>query len=176
MARSRRSISFKKREEADEIFAFPLYYNPATFQQKNSVVMVEYQDDDQVLIIAGNLPGMTNYYENHSFDGDEKRIAQHELANELLDNCLEFLSEYDPETSTSKANSGNRSMNDIHVTVDEDQRDEVVNDMWKVLLYLRRKHIEFLDEWEPQDYFRLPSLDDEVLRINHGTDLPDRDI
>lgn len=56
---SQSSISFRKRNDVDEIYTFQYQVRGATLSIENSVVMVEYQDDDTVLIIAGNLPDLT---------------------------------------------------------------------------------------------------------------------
>lgn len=83
---------------------------------------------------------------------------------------MERLSEYDPETSYSKANSGNRSMRDIYVEVSEEKRDEVVMQMGKVLSWLKDRHIEFMENHRPDDFRELPALEDEVLRISKRFD------
>jgi len=44
MSSSKSSISYRHREDADETFVFPIEHKQATFQTKNTVVMVESQD------------------------------------------------------------------------------------------------------------------------------------
>lgn len=172
MSRSRRSISFKKRQEADEVYVYPLHERSATLHTMNSTVMVDYQDDGTVLVIAGKIPGMIQYYDNYnSVDEDEEKRREHEFSHELLDEALDFLSEYDPQTSSSKSNSGNRSMNDIYVRVREDERDEVVMRMWKLLNYMKDEYIDFLKEHDPGNYVDHPSLEDEVVRITKQSEL-----
>lgn len=173
MARSRRSISSKRKDEADETYVFPYLHNNATFATKNSMVIVEYKDDGNVLIIAGKIPGMIRYYENYPFNGDEQKIREHEFSRELLDEALDFLSEYDPQTSSSKTNQGNKDMRDIYVEVSAEKRDEVVMKMWNVLNYLKDRHIEFLKEWKPEDYQEHPSLEDEIISISKQSEMGD---
>jgi hypothetical protein len=59
---SQQSISFRKRNDVDEIYTFPYQVRDSTLSIDNSVVMVEYQDDNQALIITGNLPGLNRYF------------------------------------------------------------------------------------------------------------------
>ena len=118
-----RSISFRKREEVDEIYTLPVGVDDATLQIRTSVVMVESQDDGEVLVIAGNLPGMGGYFDNYpDVDGAEKERRQ-TFAQETLPVAKSYLEEYDVQESTSKSNSGNRQLKDLYVTVDEEQRE-----------------------------------------------------
>lgn len=167
MPSSKSSISFRHREDADEIFVFPIEHNQATFQTENAVVMVEYQDDGTVLIIAGQIPGMNQYYENYDFDGDPEREAQHDLARSLLPEAEAFLSEYDPQTDYSRSNSGNKHMQDIYVEVNEEDRDAVVMKMWQLLNYLKRKYEEESDD----EIVRHPSLEDEIVELTRKSEL-----
>jgi hypothetical protein len=171
MPSSKSSISFRHREDADEIFVFPIEHKQATFQTKNAVVMVEYQDDETVLVIAGKLPGMNRYYENYDFDGDPEKEAQHDLAHELLEEAEEFLSEYDPQTDYSGSRSGNRNMQDIYVTVPEEERDTVVMKMWQLLNYLKIRYIEFVEEKSDDAYVSYPSLEDEIVDLTTKSEL-----
>lgn len=164
------SISFKQRDEADEVYVFPVFQDSATLNTKNSTVMVEYLDEDRVRVIAGNIPGMIRYYVNYPDEDDDQKQRERDFSENLLKKALERLSEYDPETDYSKANSGNKSMNDIFVEVDEEKRDEVVMEMWKVLNWLRDEHIEFVQEHRPDDLRELPALEEEVLRISKRFD------
>lgn len=172
---STHSISFNKRDEVDEIYTFPIKVTQPTFQVKNSVVMVDHQDDDEVLIIAGNLPGMTGYYKNYPdvIERDSEKQKEHDLAQTLLEEAEAFLSEYEPRTSSSSSNQGNRSMNDIYVTVDEEKRDEVVMMMWKMLNHLRNRHLEFLRSKEEEEYYEYPQLEEEILGITMKSDIGD---
>lgn len=160
------SISFKKRNEADEVYVFPLYEESATLNTRNSTVMVEYIEDEKVRVIAGSIPGMIRYYVNYPDEDDDQKQREQEFSHELLEEALDCLSEYDPETDYSEANSGNKTMEDIYVEVSEEKRDEVVMQMWKVLSYLKRKHLEFLEETRPDDFRELPPLEDEIVRIS----------
>jgi hypothetical protein len=163
------SISFKKRDEADEVYVFPVYQKSATLNTKNTTVMVEYLDGGRVRVIAGNIPGMIRYYVNFP-DDDEQKQREQEFSEKLLKEALERLSEYDPETSSSETNAGNRSMKDIYVEVSEEKRDEVVMQMWKVLNWLKDEHIEFMEKHRPDDFRELPALEEEVLRISKRFD------
>lgn len=164
------SISFRKRDEADEVYVFPLYEKSATLNTNNSTIMVEYLNEGRVRVIAGNIPGMIRYYVNYPDEDDEQKQREHEFSKELLEEALDRLSEYDPETSYSKSNQGNRSMNDIYVEVSEEKRDEVVMQMWKVLNWLKDEHIAFIEEYRPDDIRELPALEEEVLRISKRFD------
>ncbi|WP_276259710.1 hypothetical protein [Haloglomus litoreum] len=163
---STRSISFRKRDEVDEIYTFPYEVQQSTLQIRNAAVMVEYLDDGDVLIIAANLPGVAGYFDNYpDVEGEDKK-RRHNLSHELVPYAEEHLSEYDPKTSTSKANSGNRAMEDIYVTVAEEQRDEVVMKMWRILNHLKERYIESLQESDESEYYDYPSLEGEVLDIS----------
>jgi len=172
MSRSRSSISFKKRQEADEVYVYPLHENTATLHTTNSTVMVDHQDDGAVLVIAGKIPGMAGYYDNYNnVEEDEEKRRKHEFSRELLDDACNYLSEYDPETSSSKSSSGNRSMNDIYVRVDEDKRDEVVLKMWKLLNYMKEEYHSFLKKHDPDEFVKYPSLEEEVVQITRKSEL-----
>lgn len=171
MASSKSSISFRKRKKADEIFVFPIEHNEATFQTENAVVMVENNGDGTVLVIAGHLPGMNRYYENYDFDGDPEKEAAHELAHRLLEDAMEFLSEYDPQTDYSESNSGNQSMRDIYVEVPAEERDAVVMKMWQLLHYLKTEYTEFLASESSDEHVNYPSLEDEILTLSKDSEL-----
>jgi hypothetical protein len=164
------SISFRKREEADEVYMFPLYENSVTLNTNNSTVMVEYLDKGRVRVIAGDIPGMIRYYVNYPDDDDEQKQREHEFSKELLDEALDRLSEYDPETSYSESNQGNKSMNDIYVEVRKENLDAVVMQLWRVLNWLKDEHIAFMEEHRPDDVRELPALEEEVLRISKRFD------
>lgn len=164
------SISFRKRDEVDEIYTFPYEVRQSTLQIRNSAVMIEYLDDGEVLIIAANLLGVAGYFNNYpDKEGDDKK-RRHELAHELVEYAEDQLSEYDPQTSTSKANSGNRAMRDIYVTVDEKKRDEVVMKMWQILNHMKKRYIKSLQESDEKEYHDYPSLEEEVLDITKRTE------
>jgi hypothetical protein len=160
------SISFRKREDADEVYVFPVYQRSATLNTQTSTVLVEELDEGRVRVIAGNIPGMIRYYINYPDEDDEQKQREHAFSNDLLEEALERLSEYDPETSSSTTNSGNSTLRDIYVEVSAEKRDEVVMQMWKVLNWLKDEHIEFMEEHRPDDIRQLPTLEDEVLRIS----------
>lgn len=164
------SISFRKRKDADEIYTFPYEVNQATLQIRNSVVMVEYQGDGEVLIIAGNLPGMAGYFNNYPGVKGEDKHRRHKFSNKLLENAEEFLEDYDPQRSTSTSNSGNRSMEDLYVTVQEEKQDEVVMKMWKMLNHIRDEYIGFLSDQENEEYHDYPPLEEEILEITKKCD------
>lgn len=167
---SHSNISFRKREDVDEIYTFPYQVNDATLKTDNSVVMVEYQDDGEALIIAGNLPGMTGYYDNYPDVENEEKQRKHEFAQELLDEAKEFVEEYGPETSSSKTHSGNRSLRDLYVKVDREDRDRVVMAMWQMLNYMKQRYIEFLEESEEDEHLDYPSLEKEIVEISKTLD------
>ena len=167
---STRSISFRKRNEVDEIYTFPYDVRQSTLQIRNSAVMVEYLDDGEVLIIAGNLPGVAGYFNNYpDVEGEDKK-RRHKLSHKLVEYAEDFLSEYGPKTSTSKSNSGNRSMEDIYVTVGQEKQDEVVLKMWQMLNHMKERYIESLSESDEEDHHAYPSLEEEVLEITKRTE------
>jgi len=160
---STQSISFRKRNEVDEIYTFPYDVRQSTLQIRNSVVMVEYLDDGEALIIAGNLPGVAGYFNNYpDVEGEDKK-RRHKLSHELVEYAEDFLSEYGPKTSTSKSNSGNRSMEDIYVTVGQEKRNEVVLKMWQMLNHMKERYIESLSKSDEEDHHAYVSLREEVL-------------
>lgn len=171
------NISFKKRDEADEVYLFPVLDDEAIFNTKNSEILIEYQSDGTVLIIAGDIPGMVGYYKNYpdAVEDDEEKKAQYKLARCLLDEALDYLSEYDPETDYAETHSGNKDMRDIYVEVSEEKRDEVVLKMWKMLNYLRDKYIEFVQESDSKKVRDYPSLEDEIVRITQKSELSESD-
>lgn len=172
MSRSSSSISFNKRLEADEVYVYPLHESTATLHTTNSTVMVDHQDDGSVLVIAGKIPGMAGYYDNYdNVDEDEEKRRKHQFSHDLLDDALNFLSEYDPKTSSSKSNSGNKSMEDIYVRVDEEKRDEVVLKMWKLLNFMKDEYHSFLEKHDPDEFVEHPSLEDEVVQITRKSEL-----
>ena len=167
------SISFRKREEVDEIYRFPVKTDLVTFRQKNSTLMIQHKDDGNVLIIAGNIPGMTGYFKNYpeQVENDEEKKRRHEHARRRLETAKEILSDFDPKTSRSTANSGNQSLRDLYVEVDGDRRDDAVLQMWKALNYLKEDYLQYLKEYEPEEYAEFPHLADEVLDITKEHDV-----
>lgn len=168
---SRQSISFRKRNDVDEIYTFPYQVRGSTLSIDNSVVMVEYQDDGQALIIAGNLPGLAGYFNNYpDVEGEEKQ-RQHEFARKLLKQAKTHLKDYEPKESTSTSNSGNRSMEDLYVTVDREERDHVVFKMWQMLNEVKDRCIEFLKESDEDEHLNYPSLQSEIVELSQDLDI-----
>jgi hypothetical protein len=167
------SISSRKRDAADEIYTFPYQVRSSTLSIDNSVVMVEYQDDEQALIIAGNLPGLTGYFDNYpEVEGEEKQ-RRHDFAKTQLERAKNHLDDYDPEESTSKSNSGNRHMQDLYVTVDREERDQVVFKMWQMLNEMKEQYIEFLQESDEEEYLDYPQLQNEIVEVSKRVDIID---
>lgn len=167
---STQSISFRKRKDVDEIYTLPISVDEATLQITTSVVMVEYLDDDEVLIIAGNLPGLSGYFDNYpDVDGAEKQ-RRYEFAQELLPEAKTYLTGYDPQESTSSSNSGNRSMEDLYVEIERAKRDEVVMAMWQMLNWMKDRYIEFLGESDEDVYIAERPLETEVVDISKRLD------
>jgi hypothetical protein len=42
--------------------------------------------------------------------------------------------------------------------------------MWKLLNYLRGEYMDFLQEWDPDDYQDYPPLEEEIIRITRQSD------
>jgi len=168
---SQQSISFRKRNDVDEIYTFPYQVNEATLTIDNAVVMVKYQDDGQVRVIAGNLPGLSSYFNNYpDVDGEEKQ-RQYEFAQQLLEEAKTHIAEYDPKESTSKSNSGNRSMQDLYVTVEKAERDRVVFKMWQMLNEMKERYISFLKDSDEDEHLDYPSLESEIVEVSKDLDI-----
>jgi len=136
--------------------------------------MVEYQDNNQVLIIAGNLPGLAKYFDNYPDVEEEEKQRQHEFAQKQLEQAKTYLAEYDPKESISESNSGNRSMKDLYVTVNREERDQVVFKMWQMLNEMKERYIEFLEESDEEEHLEYPSLRSEIIDISQDIDLNER--
>lgn len=119
----------------------------------------------QRVIIAEAVHHIQNENYPDVVEGDEQKMTQHELARRLLVEVKDRLADYDLKTSSSKSHSGNRSMNDIYVVVDQDLRDEVIMEMWKILNYLRNEYVVFLQEWKPDRYREHPNLEEKIVEI-----------
>lgn len=163
------SKAFRKRDDVDEVYTFQ-YGISSILNIDNSVVMVEYQDD-QVLIIAGYLPGLTGYYNDCPDVGGEEKKRQREFSRELLDEAKTYLQEYNPKEDYSESNQGNRSMSDLYVTVDREERDRVVFKMWQMLNHMKTRYLEFLKESNDEEYLDYPSLQDEIIDISQDIEI-----
>lgn len=171
---SQSSISFRKRNDVDEVYTFRYQVRGSTLSIDNSVVMVEYQDDHEALIIAGNLPGLAWYFNNYpNVEGDEKQ-QKYEFSREQLEHAKTHLEGYGPKESTSQANSGNRHMEDLYVTVDREERDQVVFKMWQMLSEMKERYIEFLEASDDEEHLDYPSLQREIINISQDIDLGKR--
>lgn len=168
------SISFRKRNEVDETYTFAYQVRGSTLSIDNSVVMVEYQDDDTALIIAGNLPGLSGYFDDYPDVEGEQKQQRHRFARKQLERAKAHLDEYDPEESISVANSGNRNMRDLYVTVDKTERDRVVFKMWQMLTEMKDHYVEFLQQSDDEEYRDYPSLQSEIIEISTDIELPKR--
>jgi hypothetical protein len=168
---SKPSRSSQRREQADEIYRFPVKYSTHLFHIENSIVLIEYTDNT-LLITIGKIPGMEGYFKNNPsvVEGDEEKELQHEFANELLDEALGCLSEYNPKTSYHKSNSGNKYMSDIYFGVSKDERNNALRKVWKVLNRLRDRHIEYLEQVDPDKVSNPPLLEEEIIEITKNWD------
>lgn len=167
---SKSSISFRHRKDADQVYTLPVRVRPATLQRDLATILVKHRDDGSVLIIAGNIPGATWYFQesDDSQDPDDGPLSDQEFSAKLVEWGLGFLSEYEPETSHSRSHSGNKHMKDIYVTVDESDRDDVVVDMWRMLNEQRERYIQRLRQSEEHDFIEAESLEYEVLDLSKG--------
>jgi hypothetical protein len=172
MGRSSSSIATRYRNEWEEKFVVDC---PGPHLGCH-VLVVEH--DDELRIIAGSLPGMSGYHDNYpDVEDDHSRRSQRELAEANVEYALAVLDEYDPNTSSSRSNSGNYSMSDLYVTVDPDDRDDVLLKMWHIFNRLGQRDLEFRAKhypeglagqmkrnsgWEPASH---PSLKEEAARI-----------
>lgn len=169
------NLSHRIREEIDEVYTFPIKYSRLGYDTKNSTVLVNYRDDGEVTVIVNDPPGRQGYYENYpdTAEDDPARQAKHELANDLVEYAEMLLAEYEPQTSHWKANSGNRSLRDIYVRVDEDDVDEVLIKMWQLLIEFKLRYIEYLKEYESEELVSPnASLEEKVDEISGGLKQP----
>jgi len=170
------NLSFRMKEDIDEVYTFPIKYDNLGFNRENSTVLVNYHEDSTATVIAKHPPGRSGYHENYpDVEDDPARQAQRELAHDLVKYAEDLLAEYDPKTSHWTANSGNRSLRDIYVEVDENEVDEVIIKMWGLLNEFKQRYIDYLVKHKP-DKLSSPSnsLENKVteikLRQNQSSD------
>jgi hypothetical protein len=172
MGRSSPSIASHYRDDWEEKFVVDC---PGSHPGCH-VLVVEH--DDELRIIAGSLPGMSGYHDNYpEAEDDYSRMSQRELAEANVEYALAVLDKYDPDTSHHKANSGNYYMSDVYVTVEPEDRDDVLLNMWHIFNHLGQRDLEFRAKhypeglagemkrnsgWEPASH---PSLKEEAARI-----------
>ncbi|MFC7138538.1 hypothetical protein ACFQMA_01655 [Halosimplex aquaticum] len=169
------NLSHQIREEIDEVYTFPINYDHLGYDVETSTVLVNYRDDGTATVIVSDPPGRQGYYENYpdSAEDDPVRQAKHELADELVERSETLLAGYDPQRSYWRANSGNRSLRDIYVRVDEEAVDEVILKMWQLLVEFKPKYKEYLQEHEPEEVVSPDSsLKEKVEEITGGLNQP----
>lgn len=151
---------FNDRELADEHYIFRKKIGPTDHTNRETSVMIEYLDDDELIIAGQRLPGASGYYQNYPevVEENEKYRARHNAARDRISRAISMLEEYDPMIYTEETYSGNRVLSAIYIRVPEDEREGAVVDFWYMLNYLRKDYYSFLREWEPH------KLDEPLLK------------
>lgn len=143
------NLSYRIRDEIDEVYTFPIKHKQPGYDRKEATVLVSYDGESNVKVILHDPPGMQGYHENYPINDNPKRERKHELAEELLDYAKHILGEYEVKTSSWRANSGNLSLSDIYVEVDRQEVDQVLVNMYQILHHARNEYMSFLQEFEP---------------------------
>lgn len=141
---------FVSPDQADEVYRFPTHVNDQGTQ--SSRVLVEYLDENGIIIAATHLPGVAGYYLNYPdvVAEDEKSEARHISARKRVNRAMDILDGFGPNIFTIETASGNEVLSAIWVHVADDRRDETLNRMREMLVYLRDDYKEYLMEWEPE--------------------------
>ncbi|TKX42466.1 hypothetical protein EXE41_17105 [Halorubrum sp. SD690R] len=155
---------FNDRELADEHYIFRKKIGSADHVNQETSVMVEYLEDDELIIAGQRLPGASGYYQNYPdvVEENEKYQARHNAARDRINRALSILEEYDPKTYTEETYSGNKVLSAIYIRVPQDKREEAVVQFWIMLNYLRKDYYSFLREWEP-DKLEETLVEDELF-------------
>lgn len=142
---------FNERELADEHYIFHKKLGSVDHVNQETSVMVEYLEDDELIIAAQRLPGASGYYQNYPevVEENERYLAEHNAAQDRISRAMSMLEEFDPRTYTEETYSGNKVLSAIYIRVPEDKREEALVDFWIMLNYLRKDYYSFLREWEP---------------------------
>jgi len=163
------------RDKIDQVYTFPIKHSEPGYNVKNSLVLINHHNDGTATVILNNPPGRSAYHNNYpnASKDDPERQARTELANDLVEYAETVLSEYDPRTSSWTSNSGNRSLRDIYVEVDDDEVDDVVVKMWQILVEFKQRYIDYLREYEPEKLVSPDGpLKQKVENITGGLDQP----
>lgn len=169
------NLSFRMRDEIDEVYTFPIKYSKSGYDRENSTVLVNHHDDGKATVILTDPPGRNGYYDNYpNAEKDEpKHQAKSELASDLVEYAETILDEYDARTSSWTANSGNRSLRDIYVKVDSDKIDEVLIKMWQILVEFKPRYIDYLRQYEPDELVSPDApLNEKVDEVVGGLEQP----
>ena len=146
------NISSQMEDDIDEVFTFPIKYDRFGFDRRNSTVLVNYHEDSTATIILNDPPGRLGYHHNQSeIENDPVRQAQRDLAHDLVEYAEELFAEYDPQTSSWTANSGNRNLLDIYVKVDKHEVNAVMINMWELVKEFKERYVEYLTKHEPEE-------------------------
>jgi hypothetical protein len=137
------SYGDRKRDDADVRYDIATPFNP----RGNDAEILLFDEEDTVEIIVHRIPDPTTYYINYpntasdelNPDTTEDKIRENEVADWIIEESLEILSEYEPEKSDYTTNSGNRYINDIHFTCGRNEVNEAVLDAKEFLNELEKK-------------------------------------
>lgn len=137
------SYGDRKRDDADVQYDIATPFNP----RGNDAEILLFNEEDTVEIIVHRIPDPATYYINYpnttsdelNPDPTEDKIRENEVANWIIEETLEILSEYEPDKSDYKTNSGNRHINDIHFTCGKNEVNEAVLDAKEFLNELEKK-------------------------------------
>lgn len=169
------NLSHRTREEIDEVYTFPIKYDHLGYDIETATVQVNHGDDGKATVILNDPPGKEGYFVNYpeSAEDDPTRQAEQKLANELVESAEDLLAGYDPQTSHWKADSGNRTLRDIYVTVDQGEVDQVIIKMWQLLTEFKPKYIQHLEAHNPEEVVSTSSsLNEKIDEITGGLDRP----
>lgn len=158
------NFSYRIRDEIDEVYTFSIKHKSLGYDEKMATVLVRYDDHSGATIIAHDPPGMQGFHVNYPIEDDSKREREHQMANELLSYAEGVLENYEIKTSSWKTNSGNRSLRDIYVNVEDDEVDQVLLNMYQFLHHARDEYLNFLHEYEPDELIEPTSTIDEKVQ------------
>jgi len=161
-------IAHRMREEIDEVYTFEKMHSRLGYDISQATVQVSYEEDGRATVILHDMPGVSGYYINYPgvVEGDEKKEREYELAHELVDFAMDLLDDYSPKKSSWTSNSGNRSLRDIYVEVDEQEIDQVIILMYQILHRFNSEYIEFLEKYEPEEIVEpTATLEEKVQEI-----------
>lgn len=95
---------------------------------------------DEVEVLVSQVPVPGGYHQNYQRQYEEtEEVKQHAVARWILEDAARVLDKYDWNTSSHKANSGNRYLCDVYFTCEREDVDEATMDAKKFLTNLEEK-------------------------------------
>ncbi|WP_302080577.1 hypothetical protein [Salinibaculum rarum] len=146
MSRRRSSRSVRRADDADVTYEIPTH-----FGGNNSKILLIAQDENEVEVIAGNLPIPKKHDRDRNYpetlDDPEKRET-HAVAQWIVTDAKEILSRWEPNTSSSKTNNPNYNLRDIYFTCQEEEVDEAVMAVKELILQLEKKRWKHAEQYD----------------------------